>query len=177
MLDGTAIARSPDVHVSKRTVRPAPPARQPAPQAGRCGAGGVTRHAAAVAALLVLLAGCDAARQMRQAAHPQDFHYLTRAETGAVMRRLLDDIRALDHVLVEPVDAAEVIAALDALRADAAGLKPGPGGVRPSFIDDRLDAFRDRLDDARRAAQARPPDFGPALTVVDACARCHRGRR
>ena len=128
--------------------------------------------------LLVLLvgvyAGCaDTASVVRKVTYPDGFNYVTKTELRSTMHDLWRQIRALDNALAEPVENPDVIAILDRLRKGAATLQAGPGGSNHPVLQNQLGEFQQQLARARLAALAQPPDYQPALAVVDGCARCH----
>ena len=127
--------------------------------------------------LLVIVsgyAGCaNTANDVHTSPQLDAVNNATGTELRLTMRQLWRHIRALDNALVEPVETPRVVAILDRLREGAATLQTGPGDINHPILQNQLGEFQQQLARSRIAALADPPDYRPALAVIDGCARCH----
>jgi hypothetical protein len=131
-----------------------------------------------IAALFVLAACADVAHEVREHTYPRDFEYLTQGEIQGAMGQLAAQVRSLDLLLAEGAPRTderrrEVVERLETMERIARSL--GTGDVRSNHprLDEGIDAFRERLASARRAAQADPPNYYLAGSVSGACRYCH----
>lgn len=131
----------------------------------------------------VTLAGCSAAAQeVREHTYPPDLRYLSRGEVESAMWKLSGEVYALDQALrapgpIDPAARAEILGHLRALDEAAASLDGGIHKSNRPEIDAHLEDFRKNVALARAAAEADPPNYFLAGSVVGGCMYCHGGSR
>ena len=145
-----------------------------------------TRHRPAYLALAVALAvgsgplGCSehARERLREHTYPPSFNYIPQERLRSTMWDLAYHVTQLDQRMRDPKvggDALqlEVIRELDEIQRAAAALGPGDWPSNHPQVSRNIDAFRNDLYAARRAAEVRPPNYFLAGSIAGACTNCH----
>jgi len=126
----------------------------------------------------ILLVSCQTG-PIEVTPNPPDFRRLSRDDIRSAMGTLATEVRELERVLDSPDEHDHasrrglVLASLDRMRAAAESLEqPGRTSQHP-MIDERLEAFSERIRAARRDVERDPPRYFRAGTVAGACFLCH----
>lgn len=138
--------------------------------------------AVATAAGALATAAPLACSSLREHTYPPRFNYIPKERLQSTMWRLAAQLSELDRRMRAP-DAAsrpsqdEVVRLLAEMERDARELGPGGWPSNHPRVSRGVEAFRDDLQAARRAASRTPPDYFLAGRVAGACLHCHEGGR
>jgi len=134
-----------------------------------------------LAGLAVAILGCrGSASRIRAYTYPPDFRYIEQHELSSAMGRLAVAVERLNALLRttgtgEPAVRNAVVEQLGEVQSVAGQLTGGVGTNHP-WLDRNLDAFRQDIALARRAANHEPPNYYLAGSVAGACGYCHQRR-
>ena len=105
--------------------------------------------------------------------------YLEHDEIRFMMQKMAAMVFNLDKLVTESpnLDDAErkyaVIEQLGEIKKVAIKLGAGPKKTNHYLIDKGIDRFVDDVELARNSAQVDPPQYDPAVRLIDQCRRCH----
>lgn len=130
------------------------------------------------AALLAAACVAPTASQVREYTYPQAFQYIARQEIHTAMGRLARDAFELDERLrdetaLDAEDQAQVVRLLRDMEATARSLSDGSARSNHPLLDRNLPGFVRNIEQARKAAEAKPPSYFLAGTVTGSCIACH----
>jgi hypothetical protein len=124
--------------------------------------------------------GCSehARERLREHTYPPSFNYIPEERLRSTMWDLAYHVAQLDQQMRGPKvggDALqlEVIRELDEIQRAAAALGPGDWPSNHPQVSRNIDAFREDLDAARRAAAGQPPNYFLAGSIAGSCTNCH----
>lgn len=148
----------------------------------------VSRKLLAVSLISLLLVGCSSqfASKMRKVTYPPDFKYTAPAELKSDMAKLAQQMRLLDQALMTPHDKTEVgvekqrqqvLSALLNMSKIASNLKAGNAGANHPFMQDYMQDFVAKVDQAKGAASLKEPRYFFAGKVSGGCTSCHKVNR
>ncbi|WP_371195931.1 hypothetical protein [Glaciecola sp. SC05] len=119
---------------------------------------------------------------IRKVTYPPDFKYTQPAELRSDMSKLAQQMVLLDSALsdfYEPNESGvelqreRVIIALKGMERTASKLKEGsPGGNHPK-LQEQMQSFAAKVDQARNAASLQNPNYYYAGKVAGGCTNCH----
>jgi hypothetical protein len=130
--------------------------------------------------IAAVTAGCPkAAEQIRQFTYPPGFEYIENSEVRGSMRKLAHDVHALNGILSESTDLspdqhAEVVRLLASIEQTAIQIDPHGQATNQPLLQRNIETFRQDIAEARRAAEADPPNYYLAGTTVGSCLLCHK---
>ncbi|MEM0912254.1 MAG: hypothetical protein AAGJ37_14865 [Pseudomonadota bacterium] len=135
-----------------------------------------------------LLIGCsnNLAEGLRKVTYPPDFNYTSTTELRSEMSLLAQQMVLLEQALHEnegqesdnnEVRREQVVNILRDMGRIANRLKAGNAGVNHPFMDDYMQDFIAKVDQARGAASINPPRYFLAGKVAGACSACHKVNR
>jgi len=140
-----------------------------------------------VSLISVLLASCSSqfAASMRKVTYPPDFKYTEPADLKTDMGRLAQQMRLLDQALLEQDTNLEdsealrsqVLTALQNMSKIAANLKAGSAGANHPFMENYMQSFIAKVDEAKTAASLAQPRYYLAGKVSGSCTSCHKVNR
>lgn len=141
-----------------------------------------------ILSLSFLLSSCSSqfANKIRQVTYPPDFNYTEQTNLRSDMAMLAQQMvlleRSLDQVAENTVIAREaqrqdVLNSLKEMQRIASRLKAGNAGANHPFMDDYMQTFITKVDQARGAASIDPPRYYFAGKVSGACTNCHTVNR
>jgi hypothetical protein len=116
--------------------------------------------------------------RLREHTYPPSFKYIPEERLRSTMWNLAYHVAQLDQRMRDPKVGGEslqleVIRELDEIQRAAAGLGHGDRPSNHPQVSRNIDAFRDDLYAARRAAAAQPPNYFLAGSIAGACTNCH----
>jgi len=133
-----------------------------------------------VLAFITLLGACTISTDnFRISPQPPDFTYIPKERIQSTMWVLAAEVRDVDEWVriagsqPNPSIDARIRASLDRMRSAARRLdRPGQSTQHP-VLNQHLGDFLRRLDGARRAIDASPPDRSQAAALAGGCYLCH----
>jgi len=134
------------------------------------------------------IVGCSNqfAESMRKFTYPPGFKYTQSAELRSDMAKLAQQMLLLDEILIKPYeqtqDGAEgqrqqVLQVLQNMGRIAATLIEGEAGGNHPFIQEHMQDFVAKVDQARTAASLQEPSYYYAGKVSGGCTNCHKVNR
>ncbi len=128
-----------------------------------------------LAACTLLLSACAAPT----AEERDEIIVLNSSEVRTLMQKMAVMVFNLEDLVLAPNTAdpgarqEAVIGQLAEIEKVAMNLGAGPQRTNHFLIDSGIDRLVTDLHLASDAASAEPPDYEPALDVIDQCKRCH----
>ena len=160
-----------------------PPTRSPA---------GLPTEVGLLFVVASIAASCSgAAEEVRRHTYAQSFRYLDDEQIRTAMGRLGGQVVELDRALrgertaddagwsgvspgpIDPTDRDRVVAILDRMIRTANRLEAHALATNHPELSEGLDAFKEDLSAARRAAALDPPRHFLAGSITGACLYCH----
>lgn len=137
-----------------------------------------------IIACTLLLAGCSNqfAASLRKITYPPDFKYTETNDLRSDMGKLAQQVRILDQALFEQYEETEVdkeqqrqqvLVALQKISNIAAKLEATKSGANHPFMQNYMQDFVAKVDQARVAASLEQPRYYFAGKVSGACTNCH----
>lgn len=134
------------------------------------------------------IVGCSSqeAESMRKFTYPPGFKYTQPAELRSDMAKLAQQMLLLDQLLINPYeqipDGAEiqrkqVLQVLQNMGRTAAKLIEGETGGNHPFLQEHMQDFVAKVDQARTAASFQDPNYYYAGKVSGGCTNCHKVNR
>tara|TARA_R110001583_G_scaffold38306_2_gene123775 strand:+ start:346 stop:909 length:564 start_codon:yes stop_codon:yes gene_type:complete len=134
------------------------------------------------------IVGCSSqfTESMRKLTYPPGFKYTQPAELRSDMAKLAQQMLLLDEVLINPYeqtqDGAEgqrqqVLQVLQNMGITASTFIEGEAGGNHPFIQDHMQDFVAKVDQARTAASLQDPNYYYAGKVSGGCTNCHKVNR
>jgi hypothetical protein len=123
---------------------------------------------------LSLVMGC--AKEIRRFTYPPEFQYLEGRELQSAMGRMIRAVRLLDEHLRAGPQAERVAELLAEIEENGRRLGSRHRPSNHPMIGEHIDLFLADVAAARRAAQAQPPSYFFAGSIVGSCRYCHTGR-
>jgi hypothetical protein len=131
-----------------------------------------------------LLVGCSNqfAASLRKVTYPPEFKYTVKNELRSDMGELAQQVRILDQALYEQHDKTDVnkeqqrqqvLVALQKISNIAAKLEATKSGANHPFMQNYMQDFIAKVDQARVAASLQQPRYYFAGKVSGACTNCH----
>lgn len=141
-----------------------------------------------VSVISLLLASCSSqfAASMRKVTYPPDFKYTEPSELKTDMGRLSHQMHLLDIALLEEVNGGEkneeavrqqVLTALQNMSKIAATLQAGKSGGNHPYLQNYMQDFVAKVDEAKIAASLAQPRYYLAGKVSGSCTSCHKVNR
>jgi len=134
------------------------------------------------------IVGCSNkfAESMRKFTYPPGFKYTHPDELRSDMAKLAQQMLLLDDALTNIYESTQeglegqrqqVLHALKNMGRTAATLKEGETGGNHAFIQDHMQDFVAKIDQARTAASLKEPNYYYAGKVSGGCTSCHKVNR
>lgn len=134
------------------------------------------------------LVGCSSqfAESMRKFTYPPGFKYTQPAELRSDMAKLAQQMLLLDELLINPYELTQdgvegqrqqVIQVLQNMGRTASTLIEGETGGNHPFIQEHMQDFVAKVDQARIAASLQEPNYYYAGKVSGGCTNCHKVNR
>ena len=139
-----------------------------------------------VCCLMLISCSSQFAANVRKVTYPPDFKYTEPAALQSDMGKLAQQMRLLDQALDtqhnNTVGAIEeqrqqVLTALQKMSKIAANLNAGNAGANHPFMQDYMQDFVAKVDQAKVAASLAQPRYYFAGKVSGACTSCHKVNR
>ncbi len=140
----------------------------------------------ATCTLVTVACSSQFAASMRKVTYPPDFKYTEPAELRSDMGRLAQQMQLLDQALISQSEQTqveaemqrkEVLLALKNMERIATSLQAGDAGANHPFMQDYMQGFVSKIDQARVAASLEQPRYYFAGKVSGACTNCHKVNR
>ena len=133
--------------------------------------------------LAVLATACSMRlpENLRRHTYPPDFNYISDRQLESTMWQLADRVNRVDDLLrdADPNDTslqAAVVKLLAEMDVIIGALGPGGWPSNHPKVTRNIDAFRNDLGAARRAAESQPPSYYLAGSISGACMHCHESQ-
>lgn len=134
------------------------------------------------------IVGCSNkfAESMRKFTYPPGFKYTHPDELRSDMAKLAQQMLLLDDALTNIYESTQegaegqrqqVLHALKNMGRTAATLKEGETGGNHAFIQDHMQDFVAKIDQARTAVSLKEPNYYYAGKVSGGCTSCHKVNR
>jgi hypothetical protein len=140
------------------------------------------------AVLCLFVIGCNSqfATTVRKVTYPPDFNYTVQADLRTDMGKLAQQMVLLEQALASKAgddnDAREkqrqqVLFTLRNMERIATSLKAGNTGANHPFMQDYMQDFIAKIDQARGGAAIEPPRYFYAGKLSGGCTNCHKVNR
>ena len=109
----------------------------------------------------------------------QEVVYLEHDEVRFMMQKMAAMVFNLDKLITDSPNLEDterqyaVIEQLGEIEKVAIKLGAGPKKTNHYVIDKGIDRLVDEVQVARNSAQGDPPQYDPAVKLIDQCRRCH----
>lgn len=138
--------------------------------------------------ICIFVVGCSSqfATAVRKVTYPPDFTYTPQGELRSDMAQLAQQMVLLDQALAstaEDSDAArekqrqQVLFTLRNMGRIATSLKASETGTNHPFMQDYMQDFIAKIDQARGGAAIQPPRYFFAGKLSGGCTNCHKVNR
>jgi len=134
------------------------------------------------------MVGCSSqfAESMRKFTYPPGFKYTQPAELRSDMAKLAQQMLLLDEILINPYEQTQggaedqrqqVLQVLQNMGRIASSLIEGETGGNHPFIQEHMQEFVAKVDQARAAVSLQEPNYYYVGKVSGGCTNCHKVNR
>lgn len=139
-----------------------------------------------IGSLAITACSSQFAESVRKVTYPPDFKYTKPADLRSEMDKLAQQMLLLDKALINVYESnqngienrrQQVLLALNNMGRTAAKLKEGETGGNHPFMQQHMQEFVAKIDQARTAASLTEPNYYFAGKVSGGCTNCHKVNR